>query len=109
MFPDTGASTILEISICTDPGSYKFTIRMKRKRTKNARYTKRTHDTRNERTIHETNARYMKQMHETNKRYVNIFLPHNIYSYQKEYYNSKHSTVKILCNFSSLSIIFYPY
>jgi hypothetical protein len=26
--------------------------------TKNARYTKRTHDTRCERTIHETNARY---------------------------------------------------
>ena len=38
-----------------------------------------------------------------------IFLPHNIYSYQKEYYNNKHSTVKILCNYSSLSIIFFPY
>ena len=35
-----------------------------------------------------------------------IILPHIIYSYQKEYYNNKHSTVKILCNYSSLSIIF---
>ena len=29
-------------------------------------------------------------------------------SYKKEYYNNKHSTVKILCNYSSLSIIFSP-
>ena len=60
-------------------GSYKFTIRTKRERTKNAnetnekrtnatknaRYTKRTHDTRSERTIHETNTRYTKQTHDT--------------------------------------------
>jgi len=65
--------------MCTDPGSHKFTIRTKRKRTenanetnekrtndtKNARYTKRTHDTRNERTIHLTNARYTKRTHDT--------------------------------------------
>ena len=38
-----------------------------------------------------------------------IFLPHNIYSYQKEYYNNKHSTVQILCNYSSLSILCFPY
>ena len=31
-----------------------------------------------------------------------IVLSHNMYSYQKEYYNNKHSTVKILCNYSSL-------
>ena len=33
--------------------------------TKNARYTKQTHDTRGESTIHETNARYTKRMHDT--------------------------------------------
>ena len=68
-----------QLNMCTDPGSYKFTIRTKRKRTenanetnekrtndtKNARYTKRTHDTRNERTIHVTNARYTKRTHDT--------------------------------------------
>ena len=38
----------------TDPGSYKFTIRTKRKRTKNKRTIRKTHDTGNERTIRKT-------------------------------------------------------
>jgi hypothetical protein len=65
----------------TDPGSYKFTIRTKHKRTKNertlhtndtknARYTKRTHDTRCERTIHETNARYRNERTKWNERII---------------------------------------
>ena len=67
----------------TDPGLYKFTLCTKCKRTKNANETnerftrtiRKTHDTRNERTIHERtnemkrmNARYMKR---TNARYTN--------------------------------------
>ena len=76
----------------TDPRSYKFTIRTKRKRTKNertlhtndtenARYTKRTYDTRNERMIHErtnemkrtnytesANERYTKRTNESLER-----------------------------------------
>ena len=54
----------------TDPGSYKFTTRTKRKRTENANETneKRTnasHERYEKRTIHETNARYTKRMHDT--------------------------------------------
>ena len=54
----------------TDPGSYKFTIRTKHKRTKNANETneKRTnasHERYKKRTIHETNARYTMWTHDT--------------------------------------------
>jgi hypothetical protein len=52
---------------------------------------------------------YEKKQEPTPRKCECIFLPHNIYSYQKEYYNNKHSTVKILCYYSSLSIIFSPY
>ena len=62
----------------TDPGSYKLTIRTKRKWTKNASETneKRTnasHERYEKRTIHETNARYTKQTHDTrtNERITN--------------------------------------
>ena len=89
------AITPVTFLLNTDPGSYKFTIRTKRKRTKSAnetneRFTRtirkthdirtnemhrtnytenaneRTHDTRSERTIHVTNARY------TNERIIGV-------------------------------------
>ena len=60
----------------TDPGSYKFAIRTKRKRTKNANETneKRTnasHERYEKRTIHETNARYTNER--TKCYYLNDF------------------------------------
>ena len=50
----------------TDLGSYKFTIRTKRKRTKNAnetneKQTNASHERYEKPTIHETNARYMNE------------------------------------------------
>ena len=61
----------VQLFLCgTDPGSYKFTIRTKRKRTKNANETneKRTnasHERCKKRTIHEANGRYRKRTHDT--------------------------------------------
>ena len=58
----------------TDPGSYKFTMRTKRKRNErktNKRFTRtirKTHDTRNECMLHETNARY------TNERIIGAYM-----------------------------------
>ena len=60
----------------TDPGSYKFTIRTKCKRTENANKTneKRTnasHERHEKCTINETNTRYVRKIHKTNARYTN--------------------------------------
>ena len=63
-----------------DPGSYKFAIRTKRKRTENAneaneKRTNASHEPYEKRTMHETNARYTKRMHETrNERIIGAYM-----------------------------------
>ena len=59
----------------TDPGSYKFTIRTKRKWTKNAnetneKWTSASHERYEKRTIHETNARYTNERTKWNERTI---------------------------------------
>ena len=59
----------------TDPGSYKFTIRTKRKRTKNKRTIRKTHDTGNERTIRKTQTNERTIHERTNHWSVTIYYP----------------------------------
>ena len=66
----TGVKLMIVTIATTHPGSYKFTIRTKRKRMENAnetneKWTNASHERYEKRTIHEAKERYTKRTHDT--------------------------------------------